>query len=136
MKKGTIILLLILIIIVSLWIYVNPAHRFGEITIFGLTTYSCIPYPMTDMQINSSGKIKLISKTHTPSLENFVRLADDKCDILIIATGWNGVLTPPVDINKIKNCEIKILTNKDAITYYNTLKKQNKRVTIYYHSTC
>ena len=133
--KKLIIIVSIILIGFVLWLCVNPPGRFGFCT-FACVTYSGIPRPLSDLQVRSDGKTRKVEKTHELKLEHVEWLLESKPDVLIIATGWDGVTKPDTRIEGLQDCEITILKTGEAVKLFNELKKKQKKVSIHVHSTC
>ncbi len=124
-----------LVILLVGWVLFNPPGRFGICT-FGLTTYGCIPRPVSDIQVRCDGKTRSVEKTHALKLDHVQWLLDPVPSILIIGIGWEGAVNPEQQIRDLKDCEVRILKTGEAVKEYNRLKRQGKRVAIHVHSTC
>lgn len=133
-KRLWIVLGLAAITLVA-WLIVNPPGRFG-ICCFGYTTYSAIPIPGLDVQARANGLFRPVGKTHGITQDVIAPLLDPIPEVLIIATGWDGVSRVAPDLKLPRGCELKALPNKEAIHLFNQLKSQGRRVAIRYHSTC
>ena len=125
----------LIILLVGAWLLFNPIGSFGWCR-FGITTYSAVPRPISDLQVRSDGKVRSVEKTHDLGLDRVSWLLDPKPDVLIIATGWSGVTKPREEITKLQGFELRILTTGDAIKLFNKLRKESRRVAIHLHSTC
>ena len=134
-KKRTAASLLLLVLLLIFWLACNPFGRFGWCS-FGFTIYNAIPRPVTDIQVRSDGKVRTVAKTHDLGMENIRWLLDPLPDILIIATGWDGVTIPRKEIEDLTACEVRILKTREARKLFNQMKKSGRRVAIHYHSTC
>ncbi len=117
------------------WPCINPPGRFG-ICFFALTTYGSIPRPIEDLQVRCDGATRSIEKTHSLKYEHVAWLLEPAPEVLIIATGWDGVAIPEARIEEISMCEVKVLKTGEAVRLYNRLKGQGRRVAIHVHSTC
>jgi hypothetical protein len=115
------------------WLGFNPPGRFGWCR-YALTTYGGIPRPVSDLQVNAAGETRTVDKTHDLAHATIQWLLDSRPEVLIIATGWDGVLEPQAKISELK--EVRVLKNREAIQLFNELKKAGRRVAIHYHSTC
>jgi hypothetical protein len=134
-KKRRVFVLVFIIAALVIWLWINPPGRFGFCT-FGLTTYNCIPRPLSDLQVRSDGKTRKSEKTHDLKMEHVQWLLEPKPQILIIGTGWDGAVKPQADIQKIKDCDVRILKTEEAVKEFNQIKRNNKKVAIHIHSTC
>jgi hypothetical protein len=119
----------------ALWLACNPAHRFGW-SVYALTTYSAVPLPAIDLQVRPDSTWRQVAKTHNLKLEAVQWLLDARPEVLVIATGWDGVTVPDPRIQALESCEVYILKNGEAIELYNRLKRAGRNVAIHYHSTC
>lgn len=117
------------------WFILNPLGKFG-ISFFGYATFNAVPRPISDFQISHSGDVRGIAKTHDLRLSHVQWLIDEKPDVLIIATGWNGVVTVSDEIKKIENIEMLFLNSGKALKKFNELKGKGTKVSIHFHSTC
>ena len=129
------ILACVMVVLLLGWVLLNPPGRLG-ICAFGLTTYDCIPYPVSDIQIRCDGRTRSVEKTHDLKLEHVQWLLDPMPTVLIISTGWDGVTNPEQKIRDLKDCEVRILKTGEAVKEYNHLKKQGEKIAIHVHSTC
>lgn len=134
-KRRTAASLLLLVLLLVLWVVFNPFGRFGWCS-FGFTIYNAIPRPVTDIQVRADGKVRRVAKTHDLRYEDIVWLLDPKPDLLIIATGWDGVTVPRPEIGNLRDCEVRILKTEEARLLFNALKRSGKQVAIHFHSTC
>lgn len=134
-RRKLILFALPAIILLAVWLYYNRPMRFGWCR-FAYTTFNAIPRPITDFQVAANGSLRYLSKTHDLQLSHMDWLLKSDPDILIIATGWDGVVRPRGEIMQISTCELHVLTNDKAIVMYNQLKSKGRRVAIHYHSTC
>lgn len=123
------------LILLSIWLLVNPPGTFGFCR-FGITTYNCIPYPTSDIQVRADGEMRRVQKTHNLQLTAVEWLLDPKPNVLIISTGWHGVVKVQQAITEIKQCNVELMKTGDAIRRFRELRKQGKKVAIHIHSTC
>ncbi len=133
-KKG-ILGLIFLAVLSTVWLIGNPPGRFGW-SCFGYSTYGALPRPLSDFQVRADGATRKMTRTHELAFEQIQWLLDPKPEVLIIATGWDGAVTPDPKIREHKDCEVHLLKNRPAIDLFNRLKRSGKRVAIHYHSTC
>ena len=134
-KRKLILALATVAVITPVWLIANPPGRFG-LCCFSYTTYNALPLPTTDFQVRSDGRMRVVWKTHDLTFDRIAWLLEPMPEILIIATGWDGVTRPDDKILHYKGCELLVLQNKEAIERFNEMKKAGKRVAIHYHSTC
>lgn len=134
-KKVAVALLASFALALGVWIVFNPFDRFGWCR-FALTTYNAIPRPIMDIQVRSDGAVRRVAKTHDLALDQVRWLLEPKPQLLIIANGWDAVLTVRPEIEAIRECQVKVLNTRDAIRLFNQLKKSGQRIAIHLHSTC
>jgi hypothetical protein len=134
-SKRTLVSLSVALALLVGWLIVNPIGRFGY-SAYALTIYSGIPIPVTDLQLRSDGSWRRVGKSHDLKLESVQWLLDSSPEVLVIATGWDGVTRPDERIRAIQQCEVHIVRNDEAIDIYNRLRRGGRRVSIHYHSTC
>jgi len=134
-RRKSIIIVLVVCAGLAAWICINPPGRFGICT-FACITYGGIPTPLSDLQVRSDGKTRTVEKTHDLRLEHVRWLLESKPEILMIATGWDGVTKPSKNIIDLQDCEVTILKTGEAVKLYNRLKREKKKVSIHVHSTC
>jgi hypothetical protein len=132
-KKVSIVLFFCLILFAG-WFTLNPENGFG-LSFFGLTTFNKIPYFYVDIEVDITGKVQKIKKTHKVTKETIKNLIDPKTEILIISKGWSGAREISGLYSNDKMIVIK-KKNKEAKKLYNKLIKEGKNVAISYHSTC
>jgi hypothetical protein len=134
-KKRRMILGASLMTLLGGWIFLNPPGRFG-VCMFGLTTYGCVPRPISDLQVRCDGETRTVEKTHALKLDNVGWLLDPMPSILIIGIGWDGAVHPLDLVKDIQDCKVRILKTGEALKEYNRCKDEGKRVAIHVHSTC
>jgi hypothetical protein len=117
------------------WFVVNPIGRFGYCA-YGLTVYSALPVPGADIQVRSDVNWRRVGKTHDLRLEAVQWLLESSPDVLIIATGWDGVTRPDQAIVDLHGYEVHIARNAEAIGLYNRFRRAGRLVSIHSHSTC
>jgi hypothetical protein len=117
------------------WLTANSPGRFGWCW-FGYATFNAWPRLVSDFQVRSDGFTRKVNKTHELTFEQIEWLLGDKPEVLIIATGWNGMTTPDQRIRDHRGCEVRLLRTGEAIKRFNELKRAGKRVAIHYHATC
>ncbi|MHC4871838.1 MAG: hypothetical protein ACYTFY_08330 [Planctomycetota bacterium] len=105
---------------IVLWFLINPFGKFG-ISMFAYTTFNCFPYIATDFQVDASGEVTKAEKIHDLKLEHIQSLLDSSPEVLIIATGWDGVTKVSDEIKNYKGCRIIIEKSAKAIEEYNKL---------------
>ena len=88
------------------------------------------------MQVRSDGKVRTVEKTHDLKYEDIEWLLESKPEILIIGTGWQGIVKPEEKIKKVGSCKIHIMKTGEAVNLFNKLKSEGKKVSIHLHSTC
>jgi len=134
-RRKLAVALILLAVFAAVWCVANPPGRFGWCR-YALTTYNCIPRPVSDHQVRADGSRRTVAKTHDLSFEIVQWLLEPKPEVLIISLGWDGVVRPDERIRSIQDCEVHLLQNREAIDLFNRLKKSGKRVAIHLHSTC
>ena len=139
MKKFIMISIISLTAVVAIcivgWVAVNPPNQFG-LCRFAFTMYDRVPYPLSDIQIRCDGQVRTVPKTHALTQDKIRWLLDPLPEVLIISTGWEGVVKPDPKLLEIGEFSVKVLDNESAIQLFNKLKKKQERVAIHYHSTC
>ena len=134
-RKKFIVILGSILVLLGVWLGLNPRGRFGW-SFYAFTTYNSFPRLVSDIQIRADGEVRRVTKTHDISRESLEWLLNPRPEILIIAIGWDGVAKPRPEAESIKDCQLHILKNEAARKLYNELKKAGKRVAIHFHSTC
>ena len=136
MKSKRFLLLLIAPVIVAvIWVCFNPMGRFGWCC-YAVTTYNALPRLVTDLQIRSDGAVRKVPKTHDVRLEMMDWLLETRPEVLIVAIGWDGVAQPEERIRPTPQTDVRVLKNREAIAEFNRLKREGRRVSIHFHSTC
>ena len=77
-------------------------------------------------------------KSHNLCIEDIQEIFDKKPEVLIIGTGYYGLMKVPLELIKYlesNNIEVIIKKTKDACDEYNTLY-QKKNVIAAFHLTC
>ncbi len=141
-KKMHTIIAILALSFLSAWIYFNPPGSFG-FHIFGLTTYSGIPFPAVDLVVDSSSIIPALRaiKDHMVSEDEFDRLigkrADDWPQYVIIGNGYESRMEVADGI-LIRGAGpvVECLPTPEAIERFNELKSQGLEVKAIIHSTC
>ncbi len=123
------------LVIIGAWVGVNRPGRFG-ICVFACTTYNSIPRPAGDMQVRADGQVRSVDKTHDLEYDCVEWLLDPLPEVLIISTGWSGVVRPDDRIRGLPDCQVRILRTPDAVKLFNKLKREKRKVAIHVHSTC
>ena len=118
------------------WLLLNPPGEFGRMCFFGITTFNGIPRPISDVQVRDDGELRTIPKTHSLEMAHLRWLLETRPEVLVVSTGWDGIVKISEAVRLVKDCEIRILPTKDALRFYHTLKASGKRVAIHVHSTC
>ena len=122
-------------LLTSIWLTVNSSDQFG-LCCYALTTYNRIPILIGDIEIRSDGTNRNISKTHDLSMDKLDWLLESPGEVLIISTGWDGFVKVDPQAKNIAGPEVHILKNAEAILLFNQCKREGRRVSIHYHSTC
>ena len=109
------------------------SFKFGSITIAGKTyTGDVIVYP--DRVDESWSR----EEEHRPQIREFAEIVNAEPDILIIGTGYAGVLSIPDQIRNYltsKGIEVRVDKTKQAIELFNSLPGTDKVIAIF-HITC
>lgn len=109
-------------------------YQFGEIIIDGKT------YHNQDIIIYSEKvEIWLCSDHHHPSLADFNQPLEERPDILIIGTGYSGVMQVENDVREAltqKITKVIIDNTQKASRIYNKLSAKNKNIIACLHLTC
>ena len=109
------------------------SFKFGSITIEGKTyTSDVIVYP--DRVDDSWSR----EEEHRPQIREFTDIINAEPDILIIGTGYAGVLSIPDQIRNFltsKGIEVRVDKTKQAIELFNTLQNSEKVIAAL-HITC
>lgn len=135
LRKETKVLGLLTVVAAMGWIAMNPGGQFG-ISQFGLTTYSRLPIPVLDIQVGADRSLGFVWKTHDigdATLKAILRAGAP--EVVIVGVGWrsaahvSGVVIP-------SGVKLITLPTDEALSLYNTLKGQGRRVAIHVHSTC
>jgi hypothetical protein len=82
---------------------------------------------------------KLFGTTHRIGDWERKKLLSGKVEIIIVATGLNGVLKVDEEFKKAcqkKKIELRILQSQKAVQEYNHLIKKGKKVNALIHTTC
>ena len=77
-------------------------------------------------------------ESHNLCIEDIKEILDNKPKVLIIGTGYYGLMKVPLELIKLletNNIEVIIKKTKDACDEYNTLH-QRKNVVAVFHLTC
>jgi hypothetical protein len=117
------------------WAAINPPGLFG-LSGFGFTAYGCRPFIISDVQVRADGASRTCQKTHDLQLEDIRWLLQPQPEILIIGTGWNGIVEVAEAVRELPGIDVRILKSGQAKELYNRLKRAGKKVAIHYHSTC
>jgi hypothetical protein len=108
-------------------------YQFGEIVIAGKTYRSdVIVFPD---RVNSSWWRK---KGHLLQIEDLVRILEAKPEVLVVGTGYYGVMAVPEDLKKQisgRSIELYDLRTRQAVSIYNRLAGK-KKVIAALHLTC
>lgn len=105
--------------------------------------YKGIPIPYFDVMFFDNGLFRLVDKKSFFRYVDLIRIKSITNDILILGSGETGKggnglakkekMQFTVNQAKKKMIQVLILKNRDAVTLYNTLKKQDKKVTFILH---
>ena len=109
------------------------SFTFGSITIEGKTyTNDVVVYPD---RVETSW---VREEEHRPQIREFDDIVQSEPEILIIGTGYAGVLSVPDQIRNYltsKGIEVRVEKTKQAIEIFNTLREREKVVAAL-HITC
>jgi len=109
------------------------SYNFGKITINSKEYHSDLIIYMNRIDDKWWRK-----EGHNLCIEDIKEILDNKPEVLIIGTGYYGLMKVPVELIKYlesKNIEVIIKKTKDASDEYNTLQ-QKKNVVAAFHLTC
>ena len=103
-------------------------------------TYDQVLIINQQVQERSRAKLKqLFGTTHRISPEEQKQLLSHRPEIILIASGWNGVLrlTPEFkDKLKQKGIELKVVLTPGVVKEYNQLVEQGRKINALIHTTC
>src|SRR4030095_16427549 len=119
-KKKLIAVLVFIAVLSTIWLVANPPGRLGWCC-YAYSTFGACPRPISDFQVRSDGSTRNVAKTHYLTLEKIEWLLDLKTEVLIIARVWDGITNPDDRVRELKDCEIHLLKNKEAIELFNRL---------------
>jgi len=109
------------------------SFTFGSITIEGTTyTTDVIVYPD---RVDGSW---VREEEHRPQIREFADIVKAEPDVLIIGTGYAGVLSVPDQIRNYltsKGIEVRVEKTRQAIEMFNELRNKEKVVAVL-HITC
>jgi len=110
----------------------------GQVTYarFGLTVYGLIPVPMLDVTVNKHGLLWFRPKSHLATLSEVRNLVDGDVEVLVIGTGWHGIMKVEDEVSNYKDLDVRILKTPDAYRVFNQLKAAGTKVVLLAHSTC
>jgi len=110
-------------------------YSFGEIIINGKKY-------VHDLIVFQSGEIKdnwWRMEGHRLSIEDIKDVLEDKPEILVIGSGYNGLMRVDSDVVKaLKDAGIDVIVKKsaEACKVYNELKMKSKKIALAIHLTC
>jgi hypothetical protein len=110
-------------------------YDFGEITINGKRYFH-------DLIVFHTGKIKdnwWRVEGHRLSIEDIKDILKDKPEILVIGSGYDGLMRVDNNVIKtLKDAGIDVVVKKsvEACKVYNELKTKSKKVALAIHLTC
>jgi hypothetical protein len=110
-------------------------YDFGEITINGKRYFH-------DLIVFHTGKIKdnwWRVEGHRLSIEDIKDILKDKPEILVIGSGYDGLMRVDNNVIKtLKDAGIDVIVKKsvEACKVYNELKTKSKKVALAIHLTC
>lgn len=133
MSKFT--FLIIIALLISLWILVNPRERFGYST-YGLTTYNALPIPYFDLIIHKDGTLSFRKgKSHFVSFNESESLLNKTPHFLIVGLGYDGLVQVDPKINSTP-IKVEAMKTPQALARFNQLKDEGMNVSAIIHSTC
>lgn len=106
--------------------------EWGKFTINGRTYFS-------DMYVFWDGKAEMRKKSHLFDMDEFLGLLRKRPKIIIIGTGFNGVVKVPEEVLQMaedRNVELFMETTPKAVEVFNAFAGDGKRVIAVLHSTC
>jgi hypothetical protein len=103
---------------------------------FGLTVYGLIPIPMLDITVGAHGGLGFRDKSHFISLGEVRPLLSSKVQVLVIGTGWDGMVQVDPAITNSLGIEVHILRTPQAFELFNRFRSEGRRVVLVAHSTC
>jgi hypothetical protein len=109
-------------------------YSFGNITIKG-KTYSNDLILLPDEIFPSWWR----KEGHNLHLEDLKEVLNRKLDVLIIGTGYNGIMKVNQDLtSQLENMGLNIIVEKsrEAVNKYNALLKEGRKVALAIHLTC
>lgn len=129
-----ILFLIVMVILIAAWFVINPAGQFG-LSCEGFTTYSMVPIPWFDVQVRTNGEWRTVKKNGAVTEESILWLMESKPQVLIIGRGYKANAPVEPAILERKDCEVKVLETKEALTTFNQLRAEQRRVAIHLRST-
>lgn len=143
---NKITILILIAVLISLWILLNPRNEFG-FSFYGLTTYNAVPVPYFDLKIYPNGIMKIRDgKSHFISLNetadifnislNLIETTNSSIDALIIASGYENLVSVDEAIINNSFFPVYVMPTPNALKKFNEMKKQGKKVAAIIHSTC
>jgi hypothetical protein len=134
--KKTIVIVAVVMVLITAWVGFNPIGRFGFCR-FGLLVYSAIPFPAVDLVIHTNGWPAIRgSKAHYVGFAEIEGLLKEGPDVLIIGTGYDDMVQVDEELLVMSSVQVLPLPTPQAVSRYNELKGEGKRVTAIIHSTC
>jgi hypothetical protein len=147
-RRGRLALACIVVVTLAATGYSMIRHRDEHISHerYGLTFYRGLPIPYFDVLVRSEGGFRLVDKKHYFNLRDQDFLLGQRCDIIIIGSGQNGLggrgLPERAVVQFLFNphlnraTQIITLRSADACRLYNRLRQENKSVLFVLHNTC
>lgn len=134
------LLILIIIQLISYGIFCKKNIVYNA---HNIIIYKGIPIPYFDVLFFDNGLFRLVDKKSFFRYVDLIRLKYFTNDILLLGSGETGKggngfakkekMQFTVNKEKKKMMQVLILKNRDAVTIYNNLKKQNKKVVFVLH---
>ncbi len=106
--------------------------KWGELKIDGKLYYS-------DMYVYWDGKAEMRKKSHLFDMDEFVKLLQKDPKIIVVGTGFNGVVKVPEEVSQMaedKKVELFLETTPKAAEVFNAFAGEGKKVIAVLHSTC
>ena len=91
---------------------------------------------MLDVTVNKHGILWFRPKSHLVTISEVRSLIDGDVEVLVISTGWDGIMTVEDAVSDLKNVDVRILKTPDAFRIFNELKSAGRKVVLLAHSTC
>jgi hypothetical protein len=103
---------------------------------FGATVFGLLPIPALDITVGPRGGLGFREKSHRVTRAEVEGLIGPGVEIVVIGTGWDGVVTVDADVRRIPGVDVRALPTPEAYRLYNRLRSEGRRVVLLAHSTC